>query len=47
MNLRGLLYAMVCFVALSYLLIANARGYVPFASPATRSSGATANHFHK
>ncbi len=46
-NLRAGLYLLVCVVALLYLAVANAQGYVPFATPTSRSSEHTANHFHK
>jgi len=44
-----LIYAAVCVVALTYLVYANMRGYVPFtANAASASRGAsTARHFHK
>lgn len=53
-----LVYAVVCVVSVLYVLIANLRGYVPFASTSaatagSRSSGGhyygggTAGHFHK
>lgn len=41
------LYIAWCAMALLYLGIANARGYVPFASQSSVSSSHTANHFHK
>jgi hypothetical protein len=41
------IYTLFCLIALSYLLVANAKGYVPFASPTTRAAQGTANHFHK
>jgi hypothetical protein len=41
------LYIVICATALLYLGIANARGYVPFASQASVASSHTANHFHK
>jgi hypothetical protein len=41
-------YFAVCLLALVYLAIANARGYVPFASNAARAArGGTAGYFHK
>jgi len=46
-TLRAGLYALVCAIALLYLAMANAQGYVPFATPTSRSSVHTANHFHK
>ncbi len=46
-NLKVWLYIVWCCMALLYLGIANARGYVPFASQAFVSSSHTANHFHK
>ena len=47
MKLKISLYIASCAVALLYLAVANAQGYVPFASPTSRSSEHTANHFHK
>ncbi|MGA2187844.1 MAG: hypothetical protein ABSH33_04900 [Steroidobacteraceae bacterium] len=47
MNLKVVLYIASCAVALLYLGLANAHGYVPFASPTSKSSEHTANHFHK
>ncbi len=46
-NLKVWLYIVCCTIALLYLGIANASGYVPFASQASVSSSHTANHFHK
>jgi len=46
-KLKAWLYAAVCLAALAYLTVANAAGYVPFTSQATRSAEHTANHFHK
>jgi hypothetical protein len=46
-KLKASLYAAVCLAALAYLAVANAAGYVPFTSQATRTSEHTANHFHK
>jgi hypothetical protein len=46
-KLKLWLYIACCAVALLYLGIANARGYVPFASQASVSPSHTANHFHK
>jgi len=43
-----LVYMGVCMLALAYLVIANARGYLPFASNAGHASrGNTAGQFHK
>ena len=49
-----LFYSVFCGIAVLYVLIANMRGYVPFAttSAASRSGsggyvGGTAGHFHK
>lgn len=47
MNLKAMVYLAVCAVALVYLTVANAAGYVPFASRTSRASEHTANHFHK
>jgi hypothetical protein len=47
MKLKMSLYLASCATALLYLGLANAHGYVPFASPTSRSSDHTANHFHK
>jgi len=47
MTLRAGLYLLVCAIALCYLAVANAQGYVPFTTPTSRSSEHTANHFHK
>jgi hypothetical protein len=46
-KLKVWLYIACCAMALLYLGIANARGYVPFASRASVASSHTANHFHK
>lgn len=46
-KMKASLYVAVCLAALAYLTVANASGYVPFASQAIRSSEHTANHFHK
>jgi hypothetical protein len=46
-KLKVWLYIVCCVMALLYLGIANARGYVPFASQAAVSSSHTTNHFHK
>ncbi len=46
-NLRAASYVLVCAIALLYLAVANAEGYVPFATPTSRSSEHTVNHFHK
>lgn len=46
-NLRLWLYIVTCACALAYLGVANARGYVPFATRQSKSSEHTANHFHK
>jgi len=43
-----LVYIAVCLLALAYLAIANAMGYVPFSSNAGQAArGGTAGHFHK
>ena len=46
-KLKVWLYIACCAVALLYLGIANARGYVPFVSQASRFSSHSVNHFHK
>jgi hypothetical protein len=46
-NWRLWLYIAACACALAALGVANARGYVPFASPQSKVSEHTANHFHK
>jgi hypothetical protein len=46
-KLKVWLYIVWCAITLLYLGIANARGYVPFASQASVSPSHTANHFHK
>jgi hypothetical protein len=46
MNLR-VIYAALCLLALGYLLVANALGYVPFVAQTQRPVQGTANHFHK
>jgi len=38
-NLKQIVYAILCVVAVGYLMTANARGYVPFAAPAGRTNG--------
>ena len=47
MNWRNAIYGAFCALALTYLAVANARGYIPFATSAQRGFGGTANHFHK
>jgi hypothetical protein len=47
LTLKTLLYMVGCALALIYLGVGNARGYVPFASPMSKASEHTANHFHK
>jgi hypothetical protein len=47
LNMKVVLYIASCAAALLYLGMANAQGYVPFASPTSKSSEHTANHFHK
>lgn len=48
MKTGTLIYAIVCVLLLGSLALANARGYVPFASNARQAArGATAGHFHK
>jgi len=46
MSLR-VIYSALCLLALGYLLIANAYGYVPFVAQTQRPVPGTANHFHK
>jgi hypothetical protein len=41
------LYLASCAIALAYLTVANAQGYVPFAARASKNSEHTASHFHK
>jgi hypothetical protein len=47
MNLRVIFHSVLCLLAVAYLLVANAYGYVPFATPTEHASQGTANHFHK
>jgi hypothetical protein len=52
MNFRHPGYLICCAVALIYLVVANGRGYIPFAGALTRSaaSGNSGGHvfiFHK
>ena len=47
MNPRTFIYGAVCLIALIYLAVANARGYVPFLTPATKSIDRAATQFHK
>jgi hypothetical protein len=48
MNFRSILYGLFCASALVYLIGANARGYVPFAAPTSRSmSGGSGMYYHK
>ena len=48
MNFRQLSYVLLCAGALLYLVTANARGFVPFAGPAIRSSafGTSGGHYY-
>ena len=46
-SFRALAYVAICLAALVYLGAANARGYIPFASPLSKSTEHTAQHFHK
>jgi hypothetical protein len=45
--LTKVLFGVFCALTLTYLALANARGYIPFTSSLQRSFGGTANHFHK
>jgi hypothetical protein len=45
--LRKVIYGTACALALLYLAVANARGYVPFVTSTHHGSMGTANHFHK
>jgi hypothetical protein len=47
MNPRSILYGLLCALALCYVLLANARAYIPFATPIGRAAQTTPNHFHK
>jgi len=47
LNPKIILYIATCCLSLGYLGVANARGFVPFASPTSKYSGTTAGHFHK
>jgi hypothetical protein len=47
MNWNAMIYPAVCVLALLYLTVANATGYVPFAGRTSRTSGHTAFLFHK
>jgi len=44
---RRILFTLVSVVALSYLAIANARGYVPFAGTTQHGSRGSTILFHK
>ncbi len=46
-KLKKSLYVASCALALLYLTVANAQGYVPFASRMSKAPEHTANHFHK
>jgi hypothetical protein len=47
MTWRFVLFSVICAASLSYLAIANATGYVPFAAQKNHTSNGTANYFHK
>jgi len=44
---RQLAYSLLCAAGLIYLAVSNARGYVPFAASAARSTGGSHMYFHK
>jgi hypothetical protein len=46
-NPRALAYLAMAAAALLYLAVANAKGYMPFASNRSHVSTGTASHFHK
>lgn len=50
-NWHHLLYLVYCVLALGYLAVANARGYVPFLGGGTQAVGGATHvgggHFHK
>lgn len=55
MKLGTLVYAMVCVVTVFYVMMANARGFVPFTASMSRTGNGgasgghsgTAGYFHK